>query len=212
MSIKKFLHSCILIEENGKRLLIDPGSFSFIEGILKPKDIGTVDVILYTHEHQDHFYPEVTALFMTPETKIVCPREISSQLETKGIYSEYIESDERREVHGFQIEAFEAPHEPVLGEIPDNLAFLINDSVLHPGDSVSVSIDKRVETLCLPVAAPWLRIVDAILFARKLKPKTAIPIHDAFLKDFMRERMYGQVSSVLETEGIHFDQKNQLIT
>lgn len=205
MTIKKFLHSCILIEENGKRLLIDPGSFSFIEEIIKPEDIGPVDVVLYTHQHQDHFYPEVLQSFLKSDTKIVCNREVNALLEKDGVYSEYIDADDARDVHGFDIEAFEAPHEPVLGEIPDNLAFLINDSVLHPGDSISVVIDKPVETLCLPVAAPWLRIMDAVLFARKVKPKIAIPIHDAYLKDYMRGRIYEQLSVVLETEGIHFE-------
>jgi L-ascorbate metabolism protein UlaG (beta-lactamase superfamily) len=58
MQIKKYLHSCILIEESGKKLLFDPGAFVFIEGKFKPEEIVPVDVVVVTHSHPDHFFPE----------------------------------------------------------------------------------------------------------------------------------------------------------
>jgi L-ascorbate metabolism protein UlaG (beta-lactamase superfamily) len=57
MIVQKFYHSCILLEENGRRLLFDPGTFSFMD-TLRPEDIGVVDVIILTHQHQDHYFPE----------------------------------------------------------------------------------------------------------------------------------------------------------
>ena len=64
MKIYKYLHSCLVLEENGKRLLIDPGAFSFLEGLLKPEDIGPVDAILLTHQHLDHYYPDALKIIL----------------------------------------------------------------------------------------------------------------------------------------------------
>lgn len=50
MKVTKFGHSCILVEENSVKILLDPGVFS-----TDYTDIKDVDALLITHEHQDHF-------------------------------------------------------------------------------------------------------------------------------------------------------------
>src|ERR1700722_20185296 len=52
MKVTKYPQSCLIVEHNGKRILIDPGSF--VAEKYKPEDIGQVDAILITHEHPDH--------------------------------------------------------------------------------------------------------------------------------------------------------------
>src|SRR3989344_8469945 len=59
MKLHKFLHSCILIESGAERLLIDPGEFSFVEGLLSPEDLPPIDIVLLTHEHGDHYNPDI---------------------------------------------------------------------------------------------------------------------------------------------------------
>lgn len=54
MTITKYLHSCLYLEKSGKRLLFDPGLFSFIEGRLTPQDIGPVDVIVFAKKIKPH--------------------------------------------------------------------------------------------------------------------------------------------------------------
>lgn len=54
LTVRKFLHSCLVLEKEGKRILVDPGLFSFIENRITPKEIGRVDAILLTHKHPDH--------------------------------------------------------------------------------------------------------------------------------------------------------------
>lgn len=207
MVIKKFLHSCLLIEEKGKRLLIDPGAFSFIEGIVKPQDIGPVDVIIYTHKHQDHLDFSALKTFQEmKKTTVVAHEEIGALLLAEGVAYERMEAGQTLEVEGFFLSAFNAPHEPIPAELPHNLAYLINNTLLHPGDSLRVEGVDHVEVVALPVAAPWLRIVDAIAWVQKIAPKSAIPIHDGFVKDFMRQRMYtGMLSPKLSESGIAFN-------
>ncbi len=49
MKISKYIHSCLLLEKQGFKLLIDPGKFSFAEGLVKPADFKDVDAIIITH-------------------------------------------------------------------------------------------------------------------------------------------------------------------
>lgn len=205
MIIKKFLHSCILIEEGEKRLLMDPGTFSFVEGKIKPEDIGPVDVILITHKHPDHYFPQAlkTILSLKP-AKVLANHEIGALMEQDGIKHEKISPNETKTVEGFKIAAYEAPHGPIPAELPHNLAFAINDRLLQPGDSFDVHGLKEIEIVALPIAGPWARVVDALHFAKSLKPSHVIPIHDAIIKDFMLERMYAMCDGKLKADGISF--------
>lgn len=50
MKITKFGHCCLLIEENGVRILTDPGTYS-----TQQSEVKNIDFVLITHEHADHF-------------------------------------------------------------------------------------------------------------------------------------------------------------
>ncbi len=205
MIIKKYLHSCILVEENGKRLLIDPGLFSFVENKLKPEDIGAVDVILLTHKHPDHYYPEaLKILARQSDVKILTNSEIAGLLKNENLGCEVVRHSEIYKAADFTIQAFDATHGPIPVATPHNIAFLINNSFLHPGDSLSVPASVACDVVALPVSAPWLRLVDALEWARQMKPRKVIPIHDAIMKNFMLERIYAMSKENLEKAGISF--------
>lgn len=204
MTIKKYLHSCLLVEENGKKLLIDPGAFSFLEKKVRPEDIGRPDVVAITHTHLDHYFPEALRAIAGSSVPVVAPKEINEAMRKNNFSCETIADGKSKTIEGFTIKALKAPHETIPADIPHNQAFLINAKLLHPGDSLSVAGVKKCEVLALPIAGPWIRLVDALAFAKKLKPKRVIPIHDAIIKDFMLERMYTMCKTTLEKEGIAF--------
>ena len=205
MTIRKFLHSCIVMEENGKRVLIDPGSFCFVENKITPEDIGPVDVVLITHKHPDHYYPEaLKRIFALKPFTIITNREIGAMRSADGLTGEIISAGDVKNVKGFEIRAYEGVHGRIPTEIPQNLAYLINGKILHPGDSLTVRGVPAHDILALPITAPWLRLVDALEFAIAQKPKRVIPIHDVIMKDFMLERIYQMCHAALEKEGIGF--------
>lgn len=203
MTVKKYLHSCLLVEENGKKFLIDPGAFSFIEKKVRPEDIERPDAVLITHKHLDHYFPDALRA-LARGIPVIASKEIAEPLRADGFSAETIADGKSYAVAGFTIKALKAPHEPIPAELPHNQAFLINNRLLHPGDSLSVSGIKKCEVLALPIAGPWIRLVDALAFAKKLKPKHVIPIHDAIIKEFMLERIYAMCRAALEKEGIAF--------
>lgn len=57
----------------------------------------------------------------------------------------------------------------------DNVGFLIDGEVFHPGDALTV-VDAP--TLLLPGQAPWLTVPDMIGYLRRMTPRRAYAIHD----------------------------------
>lgn len=200
MRITKYLHSCLLVEDNGKKLLIDPGAFSFGPAMLRAEDIGPVDVIVITHQHPDHYYLPALKILMTanPSTVIVTHDEIGALLQSEGLGYQLIKAGDTVSIAGFDVQAFEAAHEAIPVSPPHNVAYLINERLLHTGDSLSVKGLDRCEILAMPVAGPWLKLVDAIAFAKSFQPRHVIPVHDAIIKDFFLERMYQMCAKNLE--------------
>ena len=73
MKVKKFPQSCILIETNGTKILIDPSSVKYDEKF--KKDWKTADAILITHRHSDHINASVVKELQLP---IYSTQEVAS--------------------------------------------------------------------------------------------------------------------------------------
>ncbi len=205
MKITKYLHSCILVEDSGQRLLIDPGAFSFVEKRIAPADIPSPHTVLITHRHPDHFFPEALNVLTQDGTPVYAEPNICQEAKHAGIENcNAVLPGETIDQPPFNIQVIEGEHGDLPIPKPHNNCYLINDRVLHPGDSLTTKVD-RVEVLLLPVAAPWLRAVDALDFAKRLMPKLVIPIHDGFIKEFFLTTIYERLCRpVLEKKGIAF--------
>ena len=74
-----------------------------------------------------------------------------------------------------------------------NLAYLIADdgtNVYHPGDSFTVPEDTAVDTLFVPLNAPWMKVMESIDFVRAVQPARAYALHDGLLNPTGTE-LYG---------------------
>jgi L-ascorbate metabolism protein UlaG (beta-lactamase superfamily) len=201
MKITKYGHACLLIEDKGKRLLIDPGAFTF-NGHFMPEQIGVVDVIIVTHAHPDHMVPEVIKNSLSSDsTVVVGSGEVVRELQNSGIEAKSIAPNASENVLGFSVQAFNAPHGPMPTQA-ENFAYLINGRLLHPGDSYSVSDLPAVEILALPTQGPWSRMVDAIEYAKIVKPRIVIPMHNAMLKDELTPIYDGMIVKAVKDDGI----------
>ena len=76
MKITKFNQSCLLVETNNKRFLIDPGNIGYDEYLLNEwKDI---DYILITHRHGDHCNVEaINTIAKRDNAKIYTTKEVA---------------------------------------------------------------------------------------------------------------------------------------
>ena len=91
MKISKHLHSCLLVEEQGKTLLFDPGIFTYQEKALDLSKLEKLDYILITHDHPDHmhlpFLQELITKF--PSAKIITNNAIVEPLAKQNIPATY---------------------------------------------------------------------------------------------------------------------------
>jgi L-ascorbate metabolism protein UlaG (beta-lactamase superfamily) len=77
MKVTKYAHSCLLIEEEGAKVLTDLGSWN-----PEVPEITGLDAILITHEHADHFDVEKlnTLLSANPGAKVITHVAVGTKL------------------------------------------------------------------------------------------------------------------------------------
>ncbi|MET9426521.1 MULTISPECIES: MBL fold metallo-hydrolase [unclassified Streptomyces] len=184
LKLTKKSHACVRLEKDGRTLVIDPGGFSEHDAALG------ADAILVTHEHPDHFDEDRlrAALEFHPGAEIWTLRSVAEQLSAAfpgRVHT--VGHGDTFTAAGFDVQVHGELHAVIHPDIPriTNIGFLVEDSLFHPGDALTVP-DRPVETLMLPVMAPWNKISEVIDYVREVNPQRAIDIHDALLTDLAR--------------------------
>ncbi len=199
MNITKIGHCCLLIKEPGLTVLTDPGAWTTGQN-----NLTGIDVVLITHEHQDHFHIDsVKAIIKNnPNVKIVTNTAVGKLLDEAQIPYQIIEHGDSQKFAGILVEGFGEKHAEIYSTIPpvQNTGYLIGGKFFYPGDAL-VNPEKPVEILALPVCGPWLLLSDAIDYAKELKPQHVFPVHDGMLNE--HGSFVGMVTKrLLELEGV----------
>ena len=169
MELTRYTHSCVRLEDAGRVLVIDPGTWS------EPRALHGCDAVLVTHEHVDH----VDALRLTG---LGVPVHLPAGAQVRHgerLDAVPVQAGEEFEAAGFRVRAVGGRHATVL---PDqqgcaNLGYVVGGLVYHPGDALHVP-DVPVDTLLVPLQAAWLKTAEAIGFVRAVRPRLAVGIHD----------------------------------
>jgi L-ascorbate metabolism protein UlaG (beta-lactamase superfamily) len=204
MTITKYGHSCLLIETNGTRILTDVGSWN------ETPDATGVNAIVITHEHGDHFdLDKIKAVLANnPDAAVVTHAAVAKLLEEEGIQTVMIEPGQRIEINGVGIESYGTEHAIIYGSASPcrNTGFLIADMLFIPGDALHDLPPKPVSVLALPTGGPWMKIAEAIDYAKAVNPKVVFPIHDALYTEEVRNGMVPRmIGAHLEPAGIGFE-------
>ncbi len=204
MKITKLGHCCLVIEVDGVRVLTDPGAFSTAQN-----EVKDIDIVLITHEHGDHLHIDSlkTVLKNNPRAKVITNRGVGKLLEKERISYELLEDKQTKTVSGILIEGFGETHATIyrdFGQV-QNTGYFIANRFFYPGDAF-YNPQKQVEILALPVAGPWMKISEAIDYAKALKPKVCFPVHDGMLKIFGPFHRVPQ--ALLKDAGIAFEVLN----
>lgn len=190
MKITKLGHCCLVVEENGLRIMTDPGAWSTLQN-----EATGIDYVFITHEHQDHFHLESlkTVLKNNPKAKIVTNQSVGKLLDAEKISYELLEHGGVKEFSGVHVEGHGGKHAVIyenFGQV-QNTGYFFQNRFFYPGDAFYVPAEASakegnpsmpVEILALPVAGPWMKISEAIDYAKLLKPKVCFLVHDGFLK------------------------------
>ena len=200
MKVTKLEHATLLVDKADKRLIIDPGVF--MAGL---PDSSDVVAIVITHEHGDHWTAErlTQILGQNPTARIFGPEGVAAAASDFEI--ETVHAGDTVEVEPFSLTFFGEKHASIHSSIPliDNVGVLVDDTLYYPGDSFTLP-GVPVDTLAVPIGAPWLKVGDAIDFAVAVAPKRAFPVHDMTLSVAGKDMAGNHVKRLLEQAGGEF--------
>ncbi len=186
MQITHLGHSCLLLEYDGARVLVDPGVFSsdfdFVEGL---------DAVLVTHQHPDHLDVERLPglLAASPGVRLLVEPGAVEVLAGAGVTAEPFAAGEQVTIGGaggVVVEGVGGQHAEIYREIPriGNTGLVLRaegaPTVFHPGDMIDTT-PEGIDLLAVPITAPWSALKETIDFVRAVRPAIAVPIHDAIV-------------------------------
>ena len=176
MRLTKYGHACVRLEDGDRVLVIDPGTYS------EPESLSGATAVLITHEHADHIDVDKlkAARAGNPALTVHTHPALAATL-GDGVIP--VAPGDTFTAAGFSVRAVGGAHAEIIDGLPGcpNIGF-IADGLYHPGDSLFVPAEP-VDTLLVPASGPWLKLGEAIEFARAVKPARAFPIHDAMFSD-----------------------------
>ncbi|SHE54043.1 MBL fold metallo-hydrolase [Streptoalloteichus hindustanus] len=180
MRIVHFGHACVLLEIGDTRLLIDPGTLS--SGF---EALRGLDAILFTHAHADHLdLGRLPALVdASPDAVIVADPGSAEQISDHGLNCRTARPGDVLSSGDVRIDVVGGEHAVIHPDLPGipNVGYLVgHGAFLHPGDSF-VRPERPVDVLALPTGAPWLKAAEAVDYLRAVRPRVAVPVHEAVL-------------------------------
>ena len=184
MKIKKFAQSCLMIDYKNVRILVDPGSVDYFDGLL---DLWTsVNIIIVTHEHADHCHAGVIKKIIERDNAVLYTTRsvLNAYPDLKGIVIKM--GDKINFSNKFSVTITKAIHGylPFMkdNEIKENIGFIIDDSVNKiyiTGDTISFNNDYKCDYLFMPFSNHGITtgIYDGLMFAKETGAKMIIPMN-----------------------------------
>ncbi|MEU8922656.1 MBL fold metallo-hydrolase [Kitasatospora sp. NPDC048545] len=178
MRITKFGHACVRVEYGDTTVVVDPGAFT------DPAALAGADAVLITHEHMDHFEESRlrAALEADPALRVWTNSAVAAQLDGVAQRVTAVGEGDAFELGGLGVSVHGEWHAVIHPDIPrvQNIGFLFDGRLFHPGDAFTVP-PHAVDTLLLPLAAPWSKASEVVDYVREAGPRRTVPVHEAVL-------------------------------
>lgn len=175
MRLTKLEHAALVLDDSGKKLFIDPGSFT----TPITESAGAAAVVI-THEHADHWTPEQLRriLAMNEGIPLFAPAGVAEAASDFDIT--VVKAGDVVTAGPFSLEFFGGRHATIHSSIPvvDNLGVLVNGALFYPGDSFTVPHGVDVDLLAVPASAPWLKVAEVIDYVLAVRPRRSFPTHE----------------------------------
>lgn len=191
MKLTYYGHSCVLVEHNGKRVIIDPFLSGNPASGLSPEEVK-VDAVILTHAHDDHF-GDTEKIAKNNDCVVIATFELATYCEQRGMRAHAMNTGGSFQFDGFAVKMTPALHTSSLrvgdqflyaGE-PVGLVITMGDKTLyHAGDTALFSDMKligervQVDVAALPIGDNYtMGPEDAVIAAQWVGAKHVIPIH-----------------------------------
>lgn len=201
MNITYVGHATVLIETNETRILTDPvlrnriGFLRRYKYEFKTEWYKSIDAVLISHSHSDHF-DRLSLSFLDNSTKIIVPKDMLQSLKRNGFYnSKGVKVNDFVEIGGVTVKVTPAIHQsrwdflnPTAKKTPVGYIIEGDHSVYFPGDTdlfdEMVNLKKDLDVALLPIWG-WGPILgpghldpkSAAKALKLLNPSIVIPIH-----------------------------------
>jgi len=190
MRVTKLEHAALIIQSADKVLVIDPGAFT-----TALVGLNNVVAIVVTHEHSDHWTAEQLARIIdrNPDAIIYGPPGVVEA--ASDFHVVVVEDGDTLVAEPFTLRFFGEKHAVIHSSVPvvDNVGVLVDDTLYYPGDSFTIPEGVEVDTLAVPLGAPWLKIGDSMDFVLAVNPRRAFAVHEMTLstagKSIGRDRL-----------------------
>ncbi|MFJ3488607.1 MBL fold metallo-hydrolase [Leifsonia aquatica] len=198
MRLTKFEHAALLLEDSGRKLFVDPGSFT-----TPLTDTANTVAVVITHEHADHWTPEQLkrVLDMNPDAKIFAPEGVARAAANFDVT--VVHAGDTVQADPFTLQFFGGTHAVIHSSIPtvDNLGVLINDQLYYAGDSFTIPEGIEVDVLAAPAGAPWMKVAEVIDYVLAVKPKRSFPTHEMVLSRAGKDMSNARIAWATEQNG-----------
>ncbi len=199
MRITKFGHASVRLEHDGAALLIDPGMFT------QPEAMDSLTGILITHEHADHWTPEMLAMSDAPIWTIAAVADqINAASPELGERITVVSPGESFDA-GVPVTVVGEQHAVIHPDFPRifNSGFTVDlggTKVHHPGDAFEMP-EGPIDVLLVPAGAPWMRASEAVEYARAVGAPVNLGIHDRIYTDLAHGVLEKQMEAFLPGNG-----------
>jgi L-ascorbate metabolism protein UlaG (beta-lactamase superfamily) len=194
MRLTKFGHSCLLVEDQGARMLLDPGTLS--DGF---EELQGLTAILYTHQHADHLDPARLPglLDRNPGVRFVSDEGSDKVLGEAGAEVEVVHEGDELDIGGVSVRVVGRDHAVIHPDVPviPNVGYLLGGRLFHPGDSFTLP-GEPTEVLAVPIGAPWLKVSESVDYLREVGPRMAVPVHERTLSAVGMSLYYRQLEQL----------------
>ena len=201
MRLTKFEHAALLLEDSGKKLFIDPGSFT------SPlTDTANTAAVVITHDHADHWTPEQLnrVLELNADVPIFAPEGVARAAADFDIT--VVHAGDTVEAGPFTLRFFGGRHAVIHESIPvvDNLGVLVNDELYYAGDSFVIPEGVELDVLAVPAGAPWMKVAETIDYVLATKPKRSFSTHEMVLSRAGKDLSNSRIAWATEQNGGEF--------
>ncbi|MFT4263630.1 MAG: MBL fold metallo-hydrolase [Nocardioides sp.] len=188
MRITKFGHACVRLEvvtpAGTSVVVIDPGMFT------SPEALEGADAVLVTHEHPDHYTPELLASTDAPIFTIdAVATKVRGEAPEVAERITLVAPGEAFTAAGVAVTTVGELHAVIHPEFPrfHNSGYLLTEeggaTAFHPGDALTAPDGIVPDVLFAPVSAPWAKASELIDFARSVGAPHSVAIHDRIYSD-----------------------------